>query len=274
MTQASDRHWLQVGEFVANFGGNELAHTEILSGCSFQLNFEDGANEAYRFVSGNHLQVSSESVIAGTGSREVAYRATQLRAGVILVDLDTERSTRSISIVFDLGRKVCIKVLGELPSREQTLTPLFTRVQKKQSLSAVNVRFQRGAIDTPFSSASALPVPTDELVGRRVHHEYGARDAYEHIYLETDLYSWHCTAGPEVGLADTDRCFVYKLHEDLYLFVWIEKIVPTLGVLMMDAALMRTTGKIFGYQGDDFGQTVNSPVGAISRLVNVTRYER
>lgn len=272
MTQASDRHWLQVGEFVADFGGNELAHTPILSGCSFQLNFEDGSSETYRFVSGSQLQVNSESA---TGrSKEAAYRATQLRAGVILVDVDPQRATRSLSVVFDLQRKVCIKVAGELPSRQQALIPLFTRVQEKKALSAVSVHFQRGSIDTPFSSSAALPAPTDELVGRRVHHEYGARDAYEHIYLETDLYSWHCTAGPEVGLADTDRCFMYKLHEDLYLFVWIEKIVPTLGVVMMDAALMRTTGKIFGYRGDDFGETVNSPVGAVSRLLNVTRYER
>lgn len=273
MTQASDRHWLQVGEFVANFGGNELAHTTILSGCRFQLNFEDDSSAEYRFVSGNHLEVGHEA--ADPHCIEVPYHATQLRAGVLLVDyIDPQHATRSVSIVLDLERKVCIRVAGELPTREQTLVPLFTRVQSKQSLSAVSVNFQRGTIDAAFSAAAELPAPTDELVGRRIHHEYGKHDAYEHIYLETDLYSWHCTKGPEVGLADTDRCFMYRLREELFLFVWIEKIIPTLGVLMMDTSLMRTTGKLFGYRGDDFGATINSAVGATSRLANVTRHER
>lgn len=266
----SDRHWLQVGEFVADFGGNEPEHVAALAGRTLQFNFEDGSSDRYRFVTHERAQIGDAAA-----PREVSYRATQLRAGILLIShLESGRRTRSVELVVDLNRQACTKIVGDLPGREQALIPLYTRVIAKQSLSAVNVTFLHGAVDASYTDATYRHLPTDELVGRRVYHEYGAEDAYEHIYLESDLYTWHCIKGPEVGLADTDRCFVRKLDEQLYLFAWIEKIIPTLGVLMMDFASLRTTGKLFGYRGSDFGETVNSPVGALSRLVNVTRYDR
>jgi hypothetical protein len=266
----SDRHWLQVGEFVADFGGNEPGHVTTLAGRTLQFNFEDGSSDRYRFVSEELAQIGD-----APAAREVSYRATQLRPGILLIDhLESGKPTRSITLVVDMLRQACTKIVGDLPGREEALIPLFTRVLNKQSLSAVTAKFMHGAIDAPFTAATHRHLPTDELTGRRVHHEYGTDDAYEHIYLEADLYTWHCIKGPEVGLADTDRCFMRKLDEQLYLFAWVEKIIPTLGVVMMDLTSLRTTGKLFGYRGGDFGETVNSPVGAISKLVNVTRYDR
>ncbi len=56
----------------------------------------------------------------------------------------------------------------------------------------------------------------------------------------------------------------------MYLFVWREKIVPTLGVVVLDLNAMRTTGKIFGYEGNDFRKVVNFRIGARARLKNIT----
>ncbi len=67
------------------------------------------------------------------------------------------------------------------------------------------------------------------------------------------------------GLADVDRCHYVQVAEDLYLFVWREKIIPTLGVILIDLQQMRTDGKIMGYQGSDFGALSNFPVGASAR---------
>lgn len=58
----------------------------------------------------------------------------------------------------------------------------------------------------------------------------------------------------------------------LYLFVWREKIVPTLGVVMIDLERMKTDGKIFGYHGSRFDAQSNFPVGALAQVLNVTRY--
>ena len=62
-----------------------------------------------------------------------------------------------------------------------------------------------------------------------------------------------------------------SVADDLYLFVWREKIVPTLGVILIDLQQMRTDGKIMGYQESDFSTLSNFPVGATAEIINVTR---
>jgi len=63
------------------------------------------------------------------------------------------------------------------------------------------------------------------------------------------------------------------ISEALYLFVWREKIIPTLGVVMVDLQKMKTTGKIFGYEDSNFEKLSNFPVGAFAKVLNHTRYE-
>ncbi|SUB70463.1 Molybdenum cofactor biosynthesis protein F [Pluralibacter gergoviae] len=53
--------------------------------------------------------------------------------------------------------------------------------------------------------------------------------------------------------------------------MWREKIVPTLGVILIDLQQMRTDGKIMGYQESDFSTLSNFPVGATAEIINVTR---
>jgi hypothetical protein len=48
------------------------------------------------------------------------------------------------------------------------------------------------------------------------------------------------------------------------------KIVPALGVVVLDLNAMRTTGTIFGYEGNNFRETVNFRIGAKARLENIT----
>lgn len=95
---------------------------------------------------------------------------------------------------------------------------------------------------------------------------------YEHIYLNPMFYTWHCIEGVEKALADTDRCHHIKIDTNLYLFVWREKIVPTLGVVMIDLDKAKTTGKIVGYEGDGVGALSNFPVGAHLKVLNQTAY--
>ncbi|WP_311196791.1 MoaF C-terminal domain-containing protein, partial [Pseudomonas protegens] len=90
---------------------------------------------------------------------------------------------------------------------------------------------------------------------------YSASEAYEHTYLNANFYSWQCLRGLEHGLADTDRCHYSKIAEQLYLFDWREKIVPTLGLVLIDLKSGRSDGKIFCYQGADFSSAANFPVG-------------
>jgi hypothetical protein len=79
--------------------------------------------------------------------------------------------------------------------------------------------------------------------------------------------------GVEAGLCDTDRCHYYKIADQLYLFVWREKIVPTLGLVMIDMLNHRSDGKIFGYAGGGFDELSNFPVASYCSLINKTEHD-
>jgi hypothetical protein len=159
-------------------------------------------------------------------------------------------------------------VLGELPSREEAAETLIERIGRGSELTSVRATFLSGAIGTALTTTTSRHEETSELVGKRVEYTYSLTERYEHIYLGPRLYTWHCLSGSEKGLADTDRCHYRKIAEGLYLFVWREKIVPTLGVVLVDLAQLRTTGQVLGYLGFDFDQVTSFPVGAHVRVIS------
>ncbi len=50
--------------------------------------------------------------------------------------------------------------------------------------------------------------------------------------------------------------------------------LPTIGLIMIDFKRNKTSGKIFGYKGEDFGETVNTPVGAVLKIQNEPIYNK
>jgi hypothetical protein len=156
---------------------------------------------------------------------------------------------------------------------EQTRRDLYSRVQVADELTGVKATFLQGSIDKTHSEETPCHQLSAELVGKRVLYIYSGTEAYEHIYLNENLYTWQCLKGLEKGLRDTDRCHYYKIAEALYLFVWREKIIPTLGVVMVDLRKLKTTGKIFGYDESNFEKLSNFPVGAFAKVLNHTQYE-
>lgn len=89
--------------------------------------------------------------------------------------------------------------------------------------------FVPGRIDGIEASGPA-PAPTSALLGRRVLWVYSTEHAYEHVYLTPTWYSWHCLAGPERGLADTDENTAYEVRPGIYVFAWREKVIPCASV--------------------------------------------
>ena len=269
---------MQVGDFVANFGGNELEHTDDLVGRSFDIHFDNGWVVRHSF---QPAQLMEWQMLQGTDPDPSApmrdlesYCATCLREGYYLIDFIKRcKPTQSMTLLIDLVQNIATVVLATMPTREQTLKPLFQRVLDRELLTPMRAMIGYGAIDQPFSDQTPRHEPTEELVGKRVHYQYGPRDAYEHIYLSNEFYTWNCIQGPETGLSDTDYCRYYKVADELYLFVWLEKVIPTLGVIMADFKRKKTSGKLFGYKGDDFGATCNTLVGAYLTLKNETRYD-
>lgn len=283
MSEAS--RWIPVGELAQAFkpDNNTLRPTEDLVGKTLDLHFENGQAITHRFGADGKLAWKTtagagmgpgaeEPGAAGWGTEE-AYFATKVREGIYFVDFvkHLERRATTVTLLLDLDLGIVTALIGRLPDESEAAGSPTERLAQGKELTAVSATFISGTVDVPFTADTPRHATTDELVGRRIEYTYSPTERYEHIYLNENFYTWQCLLGSEKGLADTDRCHYYKLAEDLYLFVWREKIVPTLGAVVVDFDQMKTTGKIFGYQGSGFGELTNFPVGAHARLLNITR---
>lgn len=269
--------FIQVGALAEGFAPDShiLPPVDDLTGRTLQLEFADGAAETLTFVSAG---------VVRTANDQFECRITSVREGIYFVDyiggVDGSRPAAT-SYVLDVKQGLCTSVAGTLPNESEARTDAFTRVERGMELTGVQARFRHGRIVPQGARTSgeagtpaALHHPTRELIGMRNLYTYSATEQYEHVYLNENFYAWQCLSGVEAGLADADRCHYIAIAKDLYLFVWREKIIPTLGVVMIDLERKKTDGKIFGYQGSQFDTLSNFPVGALAQVLNVTRYPR
>lgn len=255
--------WISVGALGDAFAPDNhcLPPDAGLDGRTLQLHGEDGRNATVAFGAGGTL------VRDGVAATQCSV--TRPRPGIWFVDYRTADAPRaSTSLVLDLERGSFIEINGELPTRDEANIPMVTRAARGQELTPVKARIVRGTIDRPFAADAALPQPTRELLGKRIEYSYSPHERYEHIYLNDNFYTWRCIDGSERGLTDTDASHYYRIDEDLVLFIWREKIVPTLGIIMIDLRAMKTTGKIMGYEGEEFASVRNFGVGARARVLS------
>ena len=266
----TDLEFIQVGELAKGMVGEPPPAVTHLAGRSLRLAFADGTAARLTFSAGHTLEWEWLEGPQAGGRETDTYWACRPRDGIYFVDFvkASQRAT-SVSIVLDLGAAAATIVVGTLPAASEVRKSLFDLANEGADLTAVGARFLAAAIDRPFDAASHHQRPTAEMVGKRVKYVYSPTETYEHSYLNDKLYTWQCLAGIEKGLADTDRCHAIKLGEQLYFFVWREKVVPTLGVVVADWRNMKSVGKLFGYETSDFGALVNAPIAASATLVNV-----
>lgn len=268
--------WISVGEMASAFGpdNNTPRSTAELAGHTLTFYLENGQVVEHRFLSESELvwtMLEGKGTGRQAGERYVAYK---VRDGIYFVDFVRHlEQAVTVSLVLDLRLAIVTALITRLPGRAEAGRPLSDRAARREELTSVRAAFLSGAINERFTTYALRHEPTTDLVDRRVEYSYSATERYEHIYLNERFYTWHCLLGAEKGLADTDRCHCRKVANDLYFFVWRRKIVPALGAVMVNFDIMRTVGKILGYQGSDFDKLANFPVGAHIRLLNVTRHD-
>lgn len=268
--------WIPVGALGDAFlsDNNCLPSVQDLAGRKLRLCFENAWVIEHEFGESGRLDWRLVEGEADSRQGSEQYSATRPREGIYFVDFikSGERAT-SVTLVLDLNRHTFLAIMGQLPTAQESMTPFLTRIAQGKALTGVNVTILRGTIDTPFNESHRLPQVTCDLLGKRVEYTYSPHERYEHIYLNERFYTWRCIEGSEKGLTDTDACHYYKIDENLYLFAWREKIVPTLGIVMIDFNALKTTGKIVGYESNDFGKLRNFTVGARARVISVVPAE-
>jgi len=272
--ESKKQEYISVGELSVGFSENILPPTDALAGRRVELYYESGKKAIITFLDIEALKWEIED--QGRLDKFIcSYTAVMPRNEIYFVDFIVSfGDSRSVSIILDMQQRFATVVTGILPSAQEVMIPLIVRAQKAMPLTSVQVIFEHAAADAPFTKATPRHEKTMDLVGERVQWVYSSKDAYEHIYLNENTYSWHCISGNEKGLADTDRCFYYKLGEKFYLFVWVEKIIPTVGVVVEDLEMMRSYGKIFGRESYDMaGRITNFTVGSYGTFLNKTEYD-
>ena len=263
--------WITVGALADGFAPEAFILPSLadLADRTFTLHFANGWRIEHRFGA----EQLSWSLQDGSGG-ESPYRATSVREGLYLVDFLKQENGRtvSVSLVLDITNAAFTAVLGRMPSEAECRGDLFGKALAGGELTSVKAEFLHGSLDRPWREGACPHAPSLELVGLRNLYRYSPSEVYEHLYLNENFYSWQCLKGVEQGLADTDRCHTLKIAESLYLFVWREKIIPTLGVVLIDLQHHRSDGKICGYAGGDFGQLSNFPVSSHCSVLNRTEY--
>ena len=266
--------WIQVGDLANGFASNAntLKYVDDLEGKTFDFFMENGWLIRHVFNSESSL---TWEILKGNGVGEKvteAYTATSIREGVYFVDfIKSKEKATSVSLVMNLNTDNGTAIINRMPSKEETMRPAYQRVMDGDLLTPVDSTFVQFSIGTNYTPGRGHHL-TDELIGKRIQYTYSPHESYEHVYLNQNNYAWQCLNGVEKGLADTDLCHYYKIDEELYLFVWREKIIPTAGVIMIDLKKLKTTGKIIGYDGTDFEKLNNFPVGAYAKLLNETKH--
>ncbi len=253
-----------VEELSNGFSEFKLETAKDLVSKTLELNFENGLKAVYKFLSEDCIEVEylKDNEMKKYSS---IYSIVSPREGIYLVDFIEHRERPySVTTVIDLKKEIATRMQATLPTKEEADVSQLVRAKEKMPMTSVKAEFMHAAISKEFNENTEIHPFTKELIGEKIKFRYSSNDEYEHYYLNENFYTWHCVKGIEKNLCDTDLCYFIKLDEKLYWFTWLEKVVPTIGTVVEDLSenVMRSYGKISGYDSYDHGEITNFQVGS------------
>lgn len=264
-----EKEFVSVGELAIGFDAFRKEQTNWFGGKEESLYDEKDKLWEFTFLTKEVLKGETEGI-----AFTAIYHAYEVRENIFFLDfiipghvLDSGQAT-SVSIVIDYGKRTASVIRGVLPKVEEYERSTFERAAQGEPLTAVQVEINFLSLDD-IQGREEKHHFTEELIGHVVQFTYSEKDIYEHNYLNQNHYTWQCLKGIEKDLCDTDKCYYIKIDVDLYLFIWIEKVIPTIGVVVedLDESMMRSYGKICGYEGYAQGKIVNFPVGSYAKKI-------
>lgn len=260
--------WTQISGIAVGLDEQRLPSSDALAGRKVALHSSNGPAILLDFSDETTLRWEQ----SGSAGNET-YDAVEIAPSLFVAGFCHRADSRlSTTFALDLEQGRATRVLGRLPSVAEADTSMLSRVHAGEGLSPVRVEFDQWDIESDEGSdppSGPVHARTEDLVGKRLLYVYGDGGVYEHIYLNDKMFTWHCRKGPEAGLADTERCDFFRVRPDVYLFSWREKVIPTLGVVLVNTETMRSNGFITGIDTRS-GEVSHFPVGARGSLVNMT----
>ena len=258
MEQFENPDFISVGDLAKTIGSEKRTQTDLLEGMQYKLNTKNQDCIEIQILADNKV-LWKQKETEYTADANIYLIADK----VFFIDfVNPQNILESHSLILDTEFEIATHVVGTLPKKEEYQLSLFERAEKKMCLSPVKLYWEHLAIGHSYTADTKKHETTTELVGHRYLWHYTDTETYEHNYLSDQFYTWYCHSGSEKGLCDTDRCFYFKIRPGIYYFIWIEKIIPTLGMVVEDTNEMKTCGKLYGYSGYTQGNIVNCQMAA------------
>ena len=274
MSDSGATNWIDVGDLEEGMNEYKPPATGELAGKELKLHFDAGKGVIkYIFHDANSL---TWEVLDGSDKGQSSgetYEAIRAAPNIFFVDFVKKNPPNvSVSMALDLNTRKATVIIATAPDRKSASRSFVDRLGKGLDLSTMKVEFLHANVNPSHQDEPVIPHErTADLIGKRNKYTYSSKHAYEHIYLNDRFYTWHCLKGPEKGLADTDICDYFKIAPDVYLFTWREKIIPTVGIVLINLKEMRSNGKIFGLDLAS-GNIVNFTMGCRAEFINETYY--
>jgi hypothetical protein len=264
------KSWVDLGDWGKGMDEFKLPSSDELTGKELKLRFYT-SNQVIKcvFYDAESLAWGLNVSLEKRPSKTEKYEAIRIAPDIYFVDFVKNINTNvSISMALDLDTRKAIVLTATIPDRKKMKYSFQDRLGKDVDLSTIKVEIQHALIN-PSSPDEPISVHerTLDLLGKRIKYTYSHNRVYEHIYLNERFYTWHCLAGAEAGLADTEICDYFKITPDIYLFSWREKIMPTYGLVLINLKEMRSNGKTFGLDITS-GEYINFTMGSTAEIVN------
>jgi hypothetical protein len=249
--------WPAVSVMIDGFGAPSLPASDALAGRTLDIVYDDGTTIRHDFSSPQQL---TGTIIAGEGKGQTGthpYRAVEVRPGIQIVDflIGEGVATHDVTLVVNL--------------EDGRVTAADSSIQATSRGLRTTTRFLSGRI---AGTGDIEPRRrSDALVGKRIYYRYSATERYEHIYLNSGTFVWHCIDGGERGLADVDETRTFELADDLYIFHWKESVMPVESFLVIDLAQTRSIGRMFCWEAES-SDVVHIPFDSRFTVLNETTY--
>ncbi len=230
---------------------------------------DDGNHIVYSFKNKHILQYEVKGGLDRGTKGNSEYIATEPRKNIFYLSY-VHKEKDHVTIIIDMNEQIASVIFGIFPKDETDITPIFKRVMNGATAYASSVHFHHAAIDQPYLENETNTFNfTKELAGKNATYAYSSKDAYVHTYYDVDLFTWYCYSGNEIGLGDTDYVKFLKISDNLYVIIWIEKILHVISTIILDFDANQSTGSMASYEGKDYkGKILNVPSGAKIKKVN------
>lgn len=257
-------NYITLKEMAEGFSEYNLPQTDYFQNKKEMIVYLDDGNQIiYTFLNKYVLEYKVKDGIDAGLKGTAEYIATESRKNILYLSY-VHKDKDHITIIIDMNKKIASVIFGVFPNDETDNMPIFKRVMNDKTAYAATVHFHHASIDQPYLENETTKFHfTNELSGKNAIYAYSKKDAYVHTYYDVDLFTWYCFSGNEAGLGDTDYVKFLKISDDLYVIIWIEKILHVISTIILDFKANQSTGSMASYEGKNYnGKILNVSSGA------------